>query len=227
MFIAIDTSTEITSIALTTENSILAELTWHCGQNHTVQLLPSLSRVLEQVKVSIKSAEGIIVARGPGSYNGLRVGLGTAKGLAFSLGIPLVGISTLEAEAYQCQYISMPVCAILNAGRGEIAAAIYERRGNDWIRLVAEHITSLESLYALIDRPTVFCGEYASSVMFELKTKLGDKAFFVSPAHRLRRAGYLAELGVRRLKSGENDDLATLQPLYLRAPPITQPKSHW
>jgi len=224
MYIAIDTSTETASLALARDDSILAELTWHCGQNHTVQLLPALSALLKQAGVSTGDAKGIIVARGPGSYNGLRVGLSTAKGLAVSLGIPLAGISTLEAEAYQCRERDIPVCAVMNAGRGEIAAAIFESKGEGWTKTVADHITSLEVLCTRINSPTLFCGEYVPAIKTELQNRLGDKALFVSPARRLRRAGYLAELGIRRLKSGDHDDPVALQPLYLRAPPITQPK---
>jgi tRNA threonylcarbamoyl adenosine modification protein YeaZ len=225
MYIAIDTSTETASLALVRDDSILAELTWHCGQNHTIQLLPALSSLLNQVGLSTDEAKGIIVARGPGSYNGLRVGLSTAKGLAFSLGIPLVGISTLEAEAYQCRERAMPVCTVMNAGRGEIAAAVYESHGGNWTQIIAEHITSLEVLCTRINSPTIFCGEYVPIILPELKNRLGDKALFVSTARLLRRAGYLAELGIRRLRSSDYDDPVTLQPLYLRAPPITQPKS--
>lgn len=225
MYVAIDTSTETASLALVDEASALAELTWHCGQNHTVQLLPALSSLLNQAGSGINETSGIVVARGPGSYNGLRVGLSTAKGLAVSLGVPLVGVSTLEAEAYQCRERSGAVCAIMNAGRGEIATAVYETRGEEWIRLIPEHITTIETLCARISGPTIFCGEYVTSVASELRGRLGDRAAFVSPARGLRRAGYLAELGLRRLKSGDYDDPATLQPLYLRAPPITQPKS--
>jgi tRNA threonylcarbamoyl adenosine modification protein YeaZ len=224
MYIAIDTSTETASLALARDDSILAELTWHCGQNHTVQLLPALSALLKQAGVSTGEATGIVVARGPGSYNGLRVGLSTAKGLAVSLGIPLAGISTLEAEAYQCRERDIPVCAVMNAGRGEIAAAIFESKGEGWTKTVAEHITSLEVLCMRISSPTIFCGEYVPTIKTGLQNRLGEKALFISPGRRLRRAGYLAELGIRRLKSGDSDDPVTLQPLYLRAPPITQPK---
>ncbi len=225
MYIAIDTSTETASLALADEDTILAEFTWRCGQNHTVQLLPALSNLLKQVGLGINETAGIIVALGPGSYNGLRVGLSTAKGLAFSLGVPLVGISTLEVEAYQCHERSGQVCAILNAGRGEIASAIYETRDGVWTQLIAEHVTSIEALCTRISGPMIFCGEYVFVIAPELERRLGDKAIFVSPAQALRRAGYLAELGLRRLTTGDHDDLATLQPLYLRAPPITQPKS--
>ncbi|GAI71322.1 unnamed protein product, partial [marine sediment metagenome] len=92
MQLAIDTSTDTASLALVQDNEVLAELTWHCGQNHTTQLLPHLAHLLNQAKLNLQSASGIIVAKGPGRFDGLRVGISTAKGLAFSLSIPIVGI---------------------------------------------------------------------------------------------------------------------------------------
>ena len=79
-------------LALAGDSEMIAEFTWRCGQNHSVQLLPNLAFVLCQAKLSLTAASGIIVARGPGGYNGLRVGLSTAKSLAFCLNIPLAGI---------------------------------------------------------------------------------------------------------------------------------------
>src|SRR3990172_9448987 len=128
MHIAIDTSTDTASLALVRDSEIIAELTWRSEQNHSVQLLPNLAHLLNQTKHGLSSVSGIIVAKGPGGYNGLRVGLSTAKGLAFCLNVPMVGISTLEVEAYQHAGMELPVCPIFNAGRGEIAAAIYEKK---------------------------------------------------------------------------------------------------
>jgi tRNA threonylcarbamoyl adenosine modification protein YeaZ len=224
MQIAIDTSTDIASLALVQDDEIIAELTWRCGQNHSAQLLPGLDYLLQRAKLSLDSATGIIVARGPGSYNGLRVGISTAKGLAFSLGIPLVGISTLAVAAYQQAEPGLPVCPIFNAGRGEIAAALYQKKGENWTQLVAEHITALDALCTEITTKTVFCGEYIPAVAGEIKKRLKQKAVIAPPAARLRRAGFLAELGLKRLKAGDYDNPVTLQPLYLRGPAITQPK---
>jgi tRNA threonylcarbamoyl adenosine modification protein YeaZ len=224
MQIAIDTSTDIASLALVQDDEIIAELTWRCGQNHSTQLLPGLDYLLKRTKLSLDSATGIIVARGPGSYNGLRVGVSTAKGLAFSLGIPLVGISTLAVAAYQQAERGLPVCPVFNAGRGEIAAAIYQKKGENWTQLVAEHITTIDALCAQITTKTVFCGEYIPDLAGEIKKRLKQKAVIAPPAARLRRAGFLAELGLKRLKAGDYDNPVTLQPLYLRGPAITQPK---
>ncbi len=224
MQIAIDTSTDTASLALVQDNKILAEMTWQCGQNHTVQLLPHLSHFLKMSDLSLDSADCIIVARGPGSYNGLRVGVSTAKGLAFSLHIPLVGISTLEAEAYQHAGTGLPVCPIFNAGREEIATATYQQKRGQWCQLVAEHLTTIDELCTQIVTKTVFCGEYVPAIAAELKKRLKQKAITLSHVAALRRAGFLAELGLKRFEAGDFDNPATLQPLYFRAPAITQPK---
>ncbi|OGN90248.1 MAG: tRNA (adenosine(37)-N6)-threonylcarbamoyltransferase complex dimerization subunit type 1 TsaB [Chloroflexi bacterium RBG_13_46_14] len=223
MQIAIDTSTDTAGLALTDNGRILAELTWNCGKNHTVQLLPNLNYLLEQNSLSLESADCIIVARGPGSYNGLRVGISTARGLAYSLGIPIVGISTLEAEAWQHAGTELPVCPILNAGREEVATATYRLTDAGWTQLEEEHLSTLDDLCSGIQTRTVFCGEYVYKIADELKSKLGDNAVIVSPFAGLRRPGFLAELGLKRIEAGDFDDTATLQPRYFRGPSITKP----
>jgi tRNA threonylcarbamoyl adenosine modification protein YeaZ len=224
MQLAIDTSTDTASLALTNDDEVLAEVTWRCGQNHATQLLPQLSHLLKQAGLSLQSVSCIIVAIGPGSFNGLRVGISTAKGLAFSLVIPLVGISTLEVEAYQHAGTSLPVCPIFNAGRGEIATAMYQKKGNNWHQIMTEHITTVEALCSQITTRTLFCGEYIPIIAAQLRKQLKQKAVIPSAAKRLRRASFLAELGLVRIKAGDYDDPVTLQALYLRGPAITQPK---
>ena len=224
MLLAIDTSTDTASLALVQDGEVLAELTWRCGQNHTVELLPRLAHLLSQANLNLKSTSGIIIARGPGSFNGLRVGVSTAKGLAFSLGIPIVGIGTLEVEAYQYAETGLPICPIFNAGRGEIATAIYQKKGNKWRQLVAEHITTVDTLCSLITTKTVFCGEFIPTIATQLRKRLKQKAVILSSAALFRRASFLAELGLRRLKAGDYDNPASLQPIYLRRPPITTRK---
>ena len=224
MQLAIDTSTGTASLAIVQEGEVLAELTWRCGQNHTTQLLAHLTHLLCQTKLNLQSASGIIVARGPGSFNGLRVGISTAKGLAFSLGIPVVGISSLEAEAYQHAETGLAVCPIFNAGRGEIATAIYQKKHDEWRQLIGEHITTVEALGSQITARTIFCGEFIPLIATQLRKQLKQKAVILSSTTSLRRAGFLAELGLKRLKAGTHDNPATLQPLYLRRPAITKPK---
>ncbi len=224
MQLAIDTSTDTASLALVQDGEVLAELTWRCGQNHTVQLLPHLAYLLDKTEVNLQSLSCIIIARGPGSFNGLRVGISTAKGLAFSLRIPIVGISTLEVDAYQHAETGLPICPIFNAGRGEIATAIYQKKHHAWCQLISEHITTVDTLCSQITTKTIFCGEFTPLIATELRKQLKQRAIIPPPATRLRRASFLAELGQQRLEAGDYDNPATLQPLYLRRPSITKPR---
>jgi tRNA threonylcarbamoyl adenosine modification protein YeaZ len=222
--LAIDTSSNIPSIALSHKGEILTELTWQSAQKHTVELMPSLVQLLERAKVKPNSLEAIIVAKGPGSFNGLRVGISTAKGLAFSLNVPLLGISTLEVEAYPFAYTKLLLCPIHKASREEIAIAFYQQEHNKWCCLEKAYLTTLDALCQRIRRETLFCGEIPPEMANEIRQKLGQRAIIPQTTARLRRAGFLAALGWQRLNKGEGDDPATLQPLYLRPPHITKPK---
>jgi tRNA threonylcarbamoyl adenosine modification protein YeaZ len=224
MELAIDTSSSTASIALSHKGDILAELTWQSAQNHTVELMPNLVRLLEQANTAPDSLEAISVAKGPGSFNGLRVGLSVAKGLASSLNIPLLGISTLEAEAYPFAYTGLPICPIHKASREEIAVALYQQKNSQWRCLEKEHLTTLDALCQKTRQKTIFCGEIPPEIAEELRQNLGERVIIPQASIRLRRAGFLAILAWQRLNRGERDDPATLQPLYLRPPHITKPR---
>jgi len=226
MELAIDTSSNIVGIALSHKGELLTQLAWQSAQNHTVELMPNLVHLLQQAKVELNSIEAIIVAKGPGSFNGLRVGISTAKGLAFSLNIPLLGISTLETEAYPFAYTGLLLCPIHKAGREEIAAAFYQQKYNQWHCLEKEHLTTLDALCQRIPRKTLFCGEIPPDMVNEIQQNLGKRAI-IPQTNILPRASFLAILGWQRLNKGEQDDPATLQPLYLRPPHTTKPKERY
>jgi tRNA threonylcarbamoyl adenosine modification protein YeaZ len=219
ILLTIDTSTDSAGLALVQDGRTLAETSWRCNQNHSVELLPHLTRLLEEAEVELKLVGCILVAKGPGSFNGLRVGLSTAKGLAFSLGIPIIGISSLALEACQHAESDLPIGPIFNAGRGEIATALYQNK-DSWQQLAPEHITTVNALDSEIKAKTLFCGEYVPAIAGQLRKRLKDKA--VIAPDKPRRSSRLAELAKGRLEAQDYDNPATLQPLYLRRPAITR-----
>jgi tRNA threonylcarbamoyladenosine biosynthesis protein TsaB len=226
MELAIDTSTDWAGIALSREGCAFSELTWRPGQNHTTELFPNLDNMLRAVDADMKSISAIFVAKGPGSYNGLRAGISAAKGLAFSLNVHIVGVSTLEIEAYQFAYAGLPVCPLHDAGRGEIASALYSPVGG-WRCIEAEHLTTIEKLCEATGVKTIFCGELPAPAVSVLTSCLKEKAVVPDFEARLRRPGFLSLLGWQRLQAGQCDNLAALQPIYLRQPPITQRKKKY
>lgn len=226
MEISIDTSTAWGGVAISHEGTLLAETTWKPGQNHTVELYPNINRLLDIAHAQTTDIRAVFVAIGPGSFNGLRAGVSAAKGLAFSLNIPLKGISTLEIEAYPFAFTTLPICPLHDAGRGEIAVALY-RQQDGWQCLAHEHLTTIDKLPAEIYEKTIFCGEIPDGNIEKLIELLGEKAVIPGLEARLRRPSMLARLGWQHLQAEGADNTATLQPIYLRQPPITQRKQKY
>jgi len=223
MELAIDTSSNIVGIALSHRGGTISSLAWQTRHNHTTELLPNVICLLQQTKVELPSIEAIFVAKGPGSFNGLRVGLSTAKGLALTLHIPLLGISTLEADAYPFASSGLPLRSIHKAGRQEFATAVHRQNDAEWQCLEPENLASIETLWHRTKRKTLFCGEIPADMIGQIQQNLGSRAV-ICPNDTLSRASSLAMLAWRRLSKGEQDDPVTLQPLYLRPPHITKPK---
>ncbi|MFQ5933242.1 MAG: tRNA (adenosine(37)-N6)-threonylcarbamoyltransferase complex dimerization subunit type 1 TsaB [Dehalococcoidia bacterium] len=223
MYLVIDTATSRLGLALLDDSELVGEVTWHTRQNHTAELVPTLEYLLDRAKVELHSLKGIIVAKGPGSFTGLRVGITTAKGLAMSTEAPLVGVSTLEAWAHPYVGTGLPVCAVQEAGRGQVAAAIFQWSNDHTERILSEHITNAEEICRHIRRPTILCGEMSDSTRTALKESLDDNALMTDTRGLTHRAAVLGQLGRLKIERDELDDPPTLQPLYLRRPSITKP----
>src|SRR3989337_1310699 len=112
MELSIDTASELASVALSREGAVVDEITWRCVRNHTVELLPTIERVLTRANVPRTALTTVFVTTGPGMYTGLRVGIATAKGLARALGLPLVGVGRLELDAYPHAVFSGAIMAV-------------------------------------------------------------------------------------------------------------------
>jgi tRNA threonylcarbamoyladenosine biosynthesis protein TsaB len=220
MLLAIDTATRVAGLALYDEKvgRILGEETWHTVNNHTVELMPRLVRLLEEQGVAPADLSGLAVSLGPGSFTGLRIGLGVAKGLALAQELSLVGIPTLDVVAQPHKRQRLPIWAVLRAGRGRICTALYVRRRGQWRQEGPYQLTTLEGLCEQIEGSVLLCGELDGSDTEMIHDRLGDSVTVASPASSLRRAGYLAELAWTRLGRGDADDAATLAPIYLHEP---------
>src|SRR5581483_1449847 len=103
------------------------EYTWDVGASHSVELLRRLERLLKERGLELSQVSAVAAATGPGSFTGVRVAVTVAKSLAFGLNVPLVGVSTLDILAYSQAAASAPVCALMDAGRGEFYAALYQQ----------------------------------------------------------------------------------------------------
>jgi tRNA threonylcarbamoyladenosine biosynthesis protein TsaB len=105
ILLAIDTATQIMSLALHDGDSLRAEVTWHTANNHTAELAPAVRDLLARSDTSLDDLTALAVSIGPGSYTGLRIGVALAKGLAAARGLPLVGVSSLDTLAAAQPYV--------------------------------------------------------------------------------------------------------------------------
>jgi len=218
MLLAIDTATRMAGLALydPARGRILGEETWYSNDNHSVELMPRVARLMSTQGLPPTRLTGLAVSLGPGSFTGLRTGLSTAKGLALALKVPVAGIPTLEVTARPHMTQRLPIWAILQAGRGRICVAHYVRQRGHWRREGPYLLTTVEALGDQVeDEAAVFCGEIDAREVSLIRQRLGGDAVVVTPAASPRRAAYLAEIGWERLACGDHDDPVTLSPIYL------------
>ncbi len=215
MILAIDTATQYAGLALFGQTGIYAEEAWYAGRNHTIELIPRIVRMLKLANLKVADLTALAVSLGPGSFTGLRIGLAAAKGMALPHKLPLVGVPTLAVVAYPFRARGWPVWAIAQAGRGRILAACYAQIDDQWQPVNEPHLTNFETLAAQIKETVLCTGEIDEAGAQILQQSSGQKARLVSPAARLRRAGYLAEIAAARLEAGDLDDPNTLAPIYL------------
>jgi tRNA threonylcarbamoyladenosine biosynthesis protein TsaB len=217
MLVAIDTASAQASLALHDGFRIRVEYTWEAPRRHTRELSPRLSDAMKQVGLARKRLSAVAVTKGPGSFTGLRIGLSVAKGLALAQNLPLAAISTLDVVASAQGRDRRRLAAVLQAGRGRIAIAFYRWQFGGWQVEDGPRLTTWDDLREAISEPTLFCGEVDQAGADAIAC-LGDRAVLLPAAWRLRRAGFLAELGWQRVNQGDTDDPSTLTPFYLQHP---------
>ncbi|MBQ6341533.1 MAG: tRNA (adenosine(37)-N6)-threonylcarbamoyltransferase complex dimerization subunit type 1 TsaB [Anaerolineaceae bacterium] len=213
MILAIDTSTARLGIAVYNGSEILAENCWSSPNRHTVSLAPAIDEMLNNLEIEKKKLKAVAVALGPGSFTSLRVGLSFAKGISLGLGIPVIGIPTLDITANQQPYLEIPLCAFLQAGRGKLAASFYEVKRGRWVSDGEIEIYTAETLSDAITVPTVLTGEFDADMRTVFRKNKNIK--MSGPAASLRRAGYLAEAAWRIYEKGEYPEVSSLSPIYL------------
>jgi tRNA threonylcarbamoyladenosine biosynthesis protein TsaB len=214
----------VLGVALTEQGALVADLAWRTRAGAAAELLPAVEQLLHRAGLARTAITAVFVCLGPGSYAGLRVGVSTAMGLAYTLGAGLLGVPRLEADAYVHAAASAPIVPVHAAGRGDFAWAVYASAGG-WRELAPARLSRPDALIA--DAPNaLLCGEIDDELAGELRTSRPDLTIRCGPAHT-RRAVTLAALAWTRYQAGARDSSLGLEPIYLREPHITPRKSEW
>lgn len=210
--LAIDTSTEMAGIALYSGDH-LSELVWHAGRNQTQTLLVQIEHLLSLNGLTLDNIGAIAVTIGPGMFNGLRVGLSTAKGLGFGRSVPVYGIDTLDATAYPHRQSAESIRAFVPAGRGRVVSGDYRKRSGQWTRSGDPQNRHFSELMGGLNPKTIVVGEIPSGA--DVASMDGINELVPELSIRSRRPGHLAEIGWRRWQAGDEDESATIEPLYV------------
>lgn len=211
--LGIETSTRILSIALVEGEECLATYNKE-GLTHSMDLVPSIKDLLDGVGLSIHDLNGIAVSIGPGSFTGLRIGLATSKGLAYSSGVPLVGVPTLDAIAMGVFSEELKVCAMIEAGTDMVYSAIYFKGE----RLTEYMTISIGELSKLIKEPTIFVGPALNHFRNLIIEMIGSFTQFSDKALWMPNGIHVARLGLERIKKREIPLLRDILPLYMKQP---------
>jgi len=217
LILGIETSTKTCSIALADGKKVRDEISLHLGLSHSERIIPLLDEILKRNGMAIKDVDGIAVSIGPGSFTGIRVGVSTARGLAQSLNIPLVGIPSLDGLAFGTGTSGEVVCPMIDALRREIYTALYKGRK----RLTPHQLIGIEKwLEILKDKKEtiLFLGDPVDIYENLIKDFLKNRAKIVEKDKRYPSAARIAELGLEKLVSGEGKKYDEVFPLYIRRP---------
>ncbi len=224
MLLAIDTSTQVLSIALHDGEALLAEHTMRAGRRHSALLAPLVEQMLSQLEISADDLSALAVAVGPGSYTGVRIGVALAKGMAAARNLPLAPVSTLEimVAAQGHARADATLIATVAAGRDRVIWAPYREARGAWAAQGPPQIDRWAELIASCKGPTLISGEISVAARAEIRAAqdAGARIETRPAAANLRRAGFLAEIAWRRLRAPDAGAFPAerVMPLYLKSP---------
>ena len=219
IIIGIETATERLSASILIENEQILERHKDSHSSHCELLTGFILELVNEANITMDEIDCVAVSVGPGSFTGLRIGIATAMGLAYGLGIPACGINTLMGLAWNSVEHGKLICPVIDAKRSEVYTALY-RTGDDIPQTVIEPMTLPVSKLAgiLLDKneKVIITGPAAEKFRDMLHESLGKSASFIPPDLAQPSALSIAELGLIHYRLNRSIHPGTLKPVYLR-----------
>lgn len=221
--LVIDTSNHVLGVSVMNNDRLIGKIVTNLKKNHSTRLMPAVEQLLEEVGMEVEELNRIAVAKGPGSYTGVRIGLTTAKTLAWALDIPIVGVSSLEVLAYQGRFFHGYICPFFDAKRGLVYAGIYEWTG-DRLSVIRKDRNILFS--HVLDflrsegKPVLFLSPDVKSFERQIKEEMGEFAVIPDGPYHIADP---AHLGLASLEH-EPEEVHFMTPEYLR---LAEAEANW
>ena len=219
IILALDSTAQTGAVALCRDEKLVASFTLNTGNTHSETLLPSVEAVLRLGDVTVDDVDLFAISKGPGSFTGVRIGAATVKGMAFGKDKPCIGVSTLEALAYNLRGFSGIACPVMNARRSQVYNALFRVENGKIERLCPDRAIALadlaEELAAYGDVPVYLSGDgYEMTREALASCNLGS-----TPEELIYQSGYSVAMCARAAyEAGERTTDAELVPTYLRLP---------
>ena len=213
--LSITTSSNICEISVSEDNKLLKEISQNNGLNHSETLMPNIKELFEKTNLSLNDIDLIVCDKGPGSFTGIRIGVSTAKAFSDSLNISLIGISSLEALAYNVKENGV-ICSLIDAKNDNVYVGVFENIDGNYIlrrNYSTENIKDLLSEFIDAEYPIFFVGDGSQKYKNTIESLLPNKCLFLKTNDL---SAY--KLGLAGLSHYKNEQFDDVNPLYLRKP---------
>ena len=214
--LSVDSSAVAASVAICEDETLLAEYTLNNGNTHSETILPMIEAALKMLDLTVADVDLFAVSNGPGYFTGVRIGTATVKGLAFGSEKPCVGVSTLEALAYNLVGYKGIICPVMNARRSQVYTALFESDGKSLTRRMEDTpmaVSELDEALSKSGEPIRFCGD-GYDVTVPALTKC--EYISVPERQRLQSAYSVAVAALNKYRNGEYTSDKDLVSTYLR-----------
>lgn len=214
--LALETATNVSSVALFEDGTLVALQENHAGRTHAKLITVMIDRVLKDVDLSAESLSAVAVAMGPGSYTGLRVGVSTAKGLCMALDLPLIGVGSLQALASSvadfAEKMDAKICAMIDARRMEVFCQIFDADLNPISAAEAKVIELGAFEDELNAGKMIFLGDGAEKCRNILENHPNAIVF----GNRIASSALLGGIAQEKFVQGDFENLISFEPFYLK-----------
>ncbi len=227
LIFGIDTCSMSSSAAVVSDEKMVASFSVNHKKTHSERIMPQIEAMLCAADISIDDIDAFAAAVGPGSFTGVRIGVATAKALAQAKGKPCIKVSSIEALAENVSFFNGIICPILDARRNQVYNALFESDLKEINRLTDDRALALSDLLTELKKTgknIMFTGDGVPVFKDEIKSLLGEKAFFAPPTLVFNQASSVAAVGLKKYALGDTTTYDKLVPEYVRLSQAEQEK---
>ena len=212
--LAIETSSSVCSVAILEDNSLIKEITIDDENTHSVKLMPIIDDIFKQTNLKLEDIDLFCCDKGPGSFTGIRIGIATTKAFVDALNKDAIGISSLEALAYNVKEEAL-IYSLIDAKNKNVYAGVFKHKGEEYIQineLIADNINNILDLAKSNKENIIFVGDGAVNYKNEIIKEIGNSRILDNKL----KAEYIGLAGFNKYKKNNTNEKNSLSPLYLK-----------